>query len=172
MLEDLKESLGLSTSQEISDVFNFEVGPVYEHVLEVCKSNFDLKNIEGIYNDELRAREKLAVHWASKSDVLGSATGIEIDKDVSETVAGMAYGDKLGGLRAPIDSKAILHQVEVLRRDTADDSVEAPQLETVVAEVAKDVEDSDFTYDQQQKARLIEAQKSIASVYSDQQIAA
>lgn len=172
MFEDIKESLGLSTSPE-GGVFDFEVGPVAEHVTAVFLSVKDIQAMSDSHEQESIVRESVGAGWADRTNVVAVASGVEVADGVGEELIDMTYGDQLGGLRAPVDAKAILRQVEELRQDTADeDLVVAVQPETAQAEVTEGAEIIDFTEAQRQKALVLAAQESIDKAYRNHQNAA
>ena len=179
MFEDIRQSLGLNTSPE-GGVFDFEFGPVAEdHILEVLKSKFTLESVEGVYNDELKAREKLAVRWAGNSDFLGSANGIELDKDMSnksDMSVAVDEGNQSGIVQTNADAQEVLDRVELPRQDVAgEDSVKEEITavpESLHDSVTKGVEADDFTKDQERIARKIKARNLIEVAYSDHQNAA
>lgn len=174
MFDDLKESLGLSTSPE-GGVFDFEIGPVREHVSDVFLSVDLLRRMSIGYEQDSAARESVGAGWADRTNVVAVATGVEIAEGVGEELIDMTYGDHLGGLRAPVNTETILRQVEELRQDTAQDKpeevidAEAETTQPVDTEGARVI---DFTEAQKQKALLIKAQESIDSAYKNHQNAA
>lgn len=175
MFEDLKESLGLSTSPE-GGVFDFEIGPVREHVSDVFHSVDLLRRMSIGYVQDSIARENVGADWAAKTNIVAVATGVEVAEGVGEELIDMTYGDKLGGLRAPVDADAILRQAEVLRQATADEDVEElAQTETAQSAQAEGADVIDFTKvkeAQEKKAQEIAAREALGKAYRDHQPAA
>ncbi|MBP6962608.1 hypothetical protein KBB49_03670 [Candidatus Saccharibacteria bacterium] len=167
--------LELSTSPN-GGVFDSEKyhGPVEGHVYAVFGSVSDLRAMKS-YEQDSAARESVGAGWAERTNVVAVATGVEIADGVGEELIDMTYGDHLGGLRAPVNTEAILRQVEELRQDTAQDKPE--EVIDAEAETAQPIDTEgarviDFTEAQKQKALLIKAQESIDSAYKNHQNAA
>lgn len=175
MFEDLKESLGLNTSPE-GGVFDFEVGPVGEHVRAVYDAVLNLRAMSEGYEQDTVVRESVGAGWADRTNVVAVATGVEVAGGVGEELVNMTYGDQLGGLRAPVDANAILRQAEELRQATADDAIEElAQPETVQSVETEGADVIDFTKvkeAQEQKAQEIAAREALGKAYRDHQPAA
>ena len=174
MFEDIKESLGLSTSPE-GGVFDFENGPVAEHVNAVYLAVNDLRAMSNSYEVETEIRKSVGAGWSERANVVGLASGVEVENSVGEDIVNMTYGDQLGGLRAPVDTKTILRQVEKLRQDTNEEDFAeevTSETESPQVQITEGAEIIDFSEAQKRKALIIAAQESIDKAYSAQQNAA
>lgn len=169
MFEDLMKNLESNTSPE-GGVFNFEVGPVAEHVRAVYGAVCDLRLMGNRYDQDSVVRESVGAGWADRTNVVAVATGVEIADGVGEEFINMTYGDKLGGLRAPVDAKAILRQVEELRQDAVDVVDEAEvQPESPTESVPEESNVTDFSEAQARKAREMSARNLMDQAYRDHQ---
>jgi len=169
VFEDLKDSLRLSTSPE-GGVFNFEVGPVAEHVKAVFLSVKALEVIGKTYDEESKVRQRIGAGWSERANVVAQATGVEIIADVaSDELTGTSSGDQLAGLKAPVDTaSAILQQVEELGQNivTADTTTDTGPKAEVVIDKSNVI---DFTAAQRKKAQEIAARNAVDKAYSTNQ---
>lgn len=175
MFEDLKDSLGLSTSPE-GGVFDFEHGPVADHINAVWDAVKHLRAMSEGYELVSAERENVGAGWADRTNVVAVATGVEIADGVGEELIDMTNGDQLGGLRSPVDANAIIARAEKLRQDTADEKIEKlaqPEVaQTVETEGADVIDFTKVKEAQKQKAQEIAAREALDRAYRDHQIAA